>query len=256
MKNIGLIGFGRFGQLLQKHLQRRSEIAVWDPSQAGSPSHRNVNFRSLESVCDRSLLILAVPVSALEKVVRQIAPFVGPETIVMDVCAVKLYPLRIMSEVFPKEIEILGTHPLFGPDSARETMQGHQMIIVPERISLSRLDVIKKFWSQWEIELVEMSAEEHDRLMAQTLALTHFLGRALNEMDLPLSPHTTQDYRNLMKLKEKINRDTFELFEDMHRYNPFAQEMRELLLNSIAAMKAQLDSLEPPNQVSVKIQER
>ena len=159
----------------------------------------------------------------------------------MDVCAVKTYPLQVMAKHFSNEVQILGSHPLFGPDSVKESMHDHLMIITPYRISDKNLKQIKKFWKRFGIAIIEMTPDEQDRLMAWTLALTHFLGRSLNGLPLPETTVATRDYRNLIELMKKINRDTWELYEDMHRYNPYTVEMRNLLFESMVQMKEKLD---------------
>ena len=166
------------------------------------------------------------------------------DALVMDVCAVKMYPIKIMEQNLPKKVHILGSHPLFGPDSVQNSLKGHIMIITPHRVSSNRLSEVKTFWQEQGLKLVEMSPEEQDRLMAWTLALTHFLGRGLNGLPLPDTVVSTKDYQNLLKLMRKINRDTWELFHDMHRFNPFTREMRKMLLKSMSDLKTELDQLE------------
>ncbi|MBN2365554.1 MAG: prephenate dehydrogenase [Calditrichaeota bacterium] len=242
MKSIGLVGFGRFGKLLYKQLKDRTEFNIYDPDKITQQKQENIPFCKLEQVCRKSLIILAVPVSAIMEITAKISDLVSPETIVMDVCAVKQYPLKVLQNRLPSDIQIIGTHPLFGPDSVQKTMEGHLMIISPQRISLKNMKLFRDFWEGLGIRLIEMEPEDHDRLIAWTLGLTHFLGRALKQLPLPDAAIATRDYQNLIHLTEKINRDTWELFEDMHRYNPFTVEMRRQLLQSLNSLKDKLDA--------------
>jgi prephenate dehydrogenase len=244
MKKMGLIGFGRFGQVLFHQLHKILEISIYDPFKSEEKSMDNLSFSTLPEVCEKPYIILAVPVSALQDVTKKIAKYLNPKSIIMDVCAVKKYPIEVMEKNLPKDIEILGSHPLFGPDSVQNSLEGHLMIITPHRISASNLTEIKTFWQKLGIKILEMSPDEQDRLMAWTLALTHFLGRGLNGLPLPETVVSTRDYQNLLQLMRKINRDTWELFHDMHRYNPYTREMRKMLLKSMSDLKAELDQLE------------
>ncbi|MEJ2635062.1 MAG: prephenate dehydrogenase/arogenate dehydrogenase family protein [Calditrichia bacterium] len=241
MITVGLIGFGRFGEVLFRHLGNRHTFKIYDPSKSENPNFRQIPFASLGDVCRCSLVIIAVPVSALKKVISEAAPLLPAGTIVMDVCAVKSYPLQIMEDQLPEDVHLLGTHPLFGPDSASRSLKGHRIIFTPLRIPAEQLEVARNFWSEPGVRIMEMSAVEHDRLMAWTLAMTHFLGRALHTLPLPQTNIATKDYQNLLRLVRKINRDTDELFEDMHRYNPFTREMRKMLVESMQDMKMHLD---------------
>jgi prephenate dehydrogenase len=241
MNGIGLIGFGRFGQLLFQQLKNSVDILIHDPEQQIKLSASEIPFASLSDVCRQELVILAVPVKAINKVTRDIAPLLSDKTIIMDVCAVKTYPLGILEKYLPADVSILGSHPLFGPDSVKENMQGHLMILCPGRIDPQNLQRVKNFWSGFGIELREMTPDEQDRLMAWTLAMTHFLGRSLKDLPLPDTTIATRDYQNLIHLMKKINRDTWDLFEDMHLYNPYTREMRQRLVESMQDLKMKLD---------------
>ncbi len=244
MNGIGLIGFGRFGRLLYNHLKNRFTITVYDPSVNPENEFNPAIFQPLQQVYIHKYLILAVPVSSFSQLVSDISPHIQAGTVVMDVCAVKQYPLKVMEKHLSSEVEIVGTHPLFGPDSVRESLEGHTIILTPQRISALNLKVVKDFWQDLGITIIEMSPEEHDRLMAWTLALTHFLGRSLKTLPLPDTSVSTRDYQNLILLMEKINRDTWKLFEDMHHYNPFTADMRRQLLGAMTDLNERLDQLE------------
>jgi prephenate dehydrogenase len=252
MIKLGLIGFGRFGRLLYNQLKNSADIQVFDSNAMSDFKNESIPFTELPDVCKREYIILATPVSQLEQVCTDMKPHLSDRAVIMDVCAVKTYPSQIMKTVFNSSVQILGTHPLFGPDSVQESMQGHLMIISPYRISAKNLNWIKDFWQSFGIKLIEMTPDEQDRLMAWTLAMTHFLGRSLTDLPLPETTIATRDYRNLIELMRKINRDTWELFEDMHRFNPYTEDMRRRLLESMQHMKEKLDKLQMSDSLRIK----
>jgi prephenate dehydrogenase len=249
MKKTGLIGFGRFGKLLYEQLSKSIAVEVYDPRQSQKSDYQNINFTDLPQVCNNELVILAVPISAIPEVSQTIAKNITSGTTVMDVCAVKKYPLQIMDKLLPHETNLLGSHPLFGPDSVQNSLQDHLVIFTPYRIPVTKLEEYKKFWTDFGLKIFEMTADEHDRLMAWSLALTHFLGRSLNNLPLPDTRISTRDFQNLIQLSRKINRDTWELFEDMHRFNPYTREMREMLLENIQSLKEKLDEISDPGGI-------
>ncbi len=244
MNPLGILGFGRFGQLLYKHLKNRVDLAVYDPYQRYQRKFSRVPFVELSRIARMPHLILAVPVAAIEEVARKLNPHIRSDALVMDVCAVKTYPLQVLEKELPSTVEIVGSHPLFGPDSAADSFRNHILILSPVRIAAPRFQMVRRFWQALGVQIVEMTPAEQDRLMAWSLALTHFLGRALTRLPLPETPVSTRDYQNLLKLVAKINRDTVELFQDMHRFNPYTREMREVLYKSIADLKSELDSIQ------------
>ena len=66
---------------------------------------------------------------------RPIAPLLSPDALVIDVCSVKEYPVRLMKELLPERVSILATHPMFGPDSAAHALQGRKIVLCAERIA-------------------------------------------------------------------------------------------------------------------------
>ncbi len=243
MEALGIIGFGRFGQLLYQFLFRKYHVVLYDPHQQYRPEFENYPFGSLEEVCYNPLVIIATPISALDRLVRNIARWLKPETVVMDVCSVKNYPLNLLLNFLPEEVEIVGSHPLFGPESVKKSLKGHYVVLIPARISSRRYEQMKRFWKELGVRLVEMEAIEHDRIMAWTLALTHFLGRGLKRLELPGTRVATRDFRILSHLIDRVNRDTIQLFQDMHRFNPHTRKMRKAVLKQFRELDKALDQL-------------
>lgn len=83
---IGLIGFGAFGRLIARHLSPLLPICVYDPVQTDErPRHPSLRFDSLAETAACPLVILAVPVGAMEPLCHTLAPLVRPGTWVLDV---------------------------------------------------------------------------------------------------------------------------------------------------------------------------
>ncbi|MCK7521361.1 MAG: prephenate dehydrogenase/arogenate dehydrogenase family protein [Ignavibacteriales bacterium] len=69
-------------------------------------------------------VFLCVTISAMEEVLLRVRAHVSPGTLVMDTCSVKSYPVMLMEKLLPDPVALLGTHPFFGPDSARNGAAG------------------------------------------------------------------------------------------------------------------------------------
>ena len=77
-----------------------------------------------------------------------------------------------------------------------------------------------------DLDVLEMSAEEHDEEAAYSQGVTHFVGRTLSAMGMKPTPIATQGYRSLMTIVEQTCNDPVQLFYDLQRFNPYAKEMR------------------------------
>jgi prephenate dehydrogenase len=240
---IGLIGYGRFGRLTVKNLAPEFEVLVHTRSADKSKDIADAGGRlvSLEEACAQKLIILCVPISAMRATLQQIAPLIKPDAVVADVCSVKVYPTQWMQELLPPTVEILATHPMFGPDSAAKSVAGYKIVLCPERIRPQRYSQIKQWLEKKGIVTIETTPAEHDRKIALSLGLTHFIGRALAEFGATPLDIDTEGYKRLLHILGVVNNDTWQLFEDIHHFNPFAREKRQAFLKAMAKIDAHLE---------------
>ena len=243
---IGLIGYGRFGRLTVKNLAPDFEVLVHTRSSDKTADIAEAGGRlvGLEEACAQKLIILCVPISAMQATLKQIAPLLRPDAIVADVCSVKVYPVQWMKTSLPASVDILATHPMFGPDSAAVSVAGHKIVLCPERIAPERYLKIKLWLQKKGVVLIETTPDEHDRKIAVSLALTHFIGRSLAEFEATPLDIDTEGYKRLLHILGVVKNDSWQLFEDMHRYNPYAREKRQVFVKAMAAIEAHLAQAE------------
>jgi prephenate dehydrogenase len=142
----------------------------------------------------------------------------------------------------PDTVDILATHPMFGPDSAARSLAGHKIVLCPERIAPARYQKIKQWLSDSELVVIETTPEEHDRQIAVSLALTHFIGRSLSEFGANPLKIDTEGYKRLLHILGVVTNDTWQLFEDMNRYNPYAREIRQAFIKAVQRVNELVES--------------
>ena len=239
---IGLIGFGRFGKLTTRHLAGDCKIYACD-SGGKRDQIRKAGGEpvSMDTACSQEIVLLCMPISAMENTLEKIAPrLTHPHALVIDVCSVKTLPVRWMREKLPSNISLLATHPMFGPDSARDSLKGHKIVLCPERISENRFRRIADRLASMGLVVIETTPEDHDRQIAVSLALTHFIGRTLSRFGAEDLLIDTEGYKRLRHILEVVENDTWQLFEDMHRFNPFAAGTRRDFMASMQAIEKHL----------------
>jgi len=242
--NLGLIGFGRFGQFVSKHLRTRLSLVVWDLRDLRKKAAAlGVRWGTLEEAAAQPGVLLAVPISELPACLERVVPCLSPRAILMDCCSVKVKPVEWMIEKAPEDTEIIGLHPLFGPQSGRGGVAGMTVVLCPARTT--KADLLKGFLEEVGLVVHVTTPEEHDRAMAATQALSQFLGRALVEAGIHEGPLKTPAYDRLMKMVEYVGPDSPELFHDMHRLNPFAAGERRKLLEALLRIHRDLDAPPP-----------
>ncbi len=231
---IGIIGFGRFGCLTTRYLARDFKVNVLTRKGNSSAIKALGGIpESLETVCAQKYIILCVPISTLKNVLKNIAPIIKEDAIVVDVCSVKEAPIRWMKSLLPETVSILPTHPMFGPDSASESLAGCKIFLNDAGIKKSGYQKIKRYLRSLGLVLVEGSPEEHDHQIAVSLALTHFIGRGLEEFGAGPLDIDTEGYQRLLHILGVVEHDTWQLFVDMNRYNSYARQKRRKFMDAM-----------------------
>ena len=229
-QTVGVVGFGGFGRFMSGHLAPDFDLVVYDVRDVGAEVKR-LGARVADSLADIAALdtvVLAVPVQRLGEVLATLAPRLGPRSLVVDTCSVKVGPLSRMLETLPEHVDVVGTHPMFGPQSGSTGVAGLKVVLCEGRGG--REGCVRDYLEQrHSLEVIERRPEEHDHEMAYIQGLTHWMAKALREISLPDLELSTVAYRHMMKIEEILREDSDELFRTIAGENPFAQEARDEL---------------------------
>ncbi len=240
MLNLGLIGFGRFGQFAAKHLRSRLHLFVWDiRDQRKRAASLGVTWGTLEEVASCQVVVIAVPATEIPAVLAQCVRYLRPGALLMDVASVKTLPVQWMLAAAPPEVEVIGTHPLFGPESGRGGIEGLTVILCPARTS--RTEQVVRFLEAVGVRTSLSGPEDHDRMMAMSQAITHFVARGLDQAGVKDVPMGTPSFQRLLQVVRDVREDSPESFRAMQSLNPWAAETRERLMEALRLIQKQID---------------
>ena len=241
MRRIGIIGFGRFGELAARYLSRDFSVVVSTRSDKEKEIKAcGARPASFEKACGQETVILCMPISAMRDTLKKASPLLREDALVVDVCSVKVYPVQWMRDLLPETVSILPTHPMFGPDSAARSLKGCKIVLCPERIDSERYRKIKDWLDAQGLAVIEATAQEHDEKIAVSLSLTHFIGRSLSAFGARDLDIDTEGYKRLMHILGVVSHDTWQLFEDMHTYNPYARHKRQAFIDAMTGIHERL----------------
>ncbi|KAG6736297.1 hypothetical protein POTOM_060959 [Populus tomentosa] len=123
---------------------------------------------------------------------------------------------NILLRYLPLESDILCTHPMFGPESGKNSWAGLPFVYDKVRIGKEedRIDRFERFLDVFAkgCRMVEMSCAKHDMYAAGSQFVTHTVGRLLKRFGLETSPINTKGYETLLDLVENTAGDSFELY--------------------------------------------
>ena len=224
VKSVGIIGFGDFGQFLfslaKEHFPEL-EVRVFSSRKETD----NKDFFTLEEVCKTDLLLLCVPILAFEETVEKILPLLGTQTIVCDVATVKKYTVSVLKD--KKVPNYIATHPMFGPYSYAKhgnSLKDLRIVVCDSSLPKADMQEVLDFLRRAELKVLELTADEHDRLVAETLFLTHLVGQTVKKGGFERTSVDTVSFGFLMDAVESVAHDEA-LFHDVYTYNPYCKEV-------------------------------
>lgn len=193
---VAVLGLGLIGSSMAKGLKERglvAQIAGYDCAPESLEQALAANLvdvasnRLSEVLVHADLVVLAVPVQALEELLKAIKPYLGEQTILTDVSSVK-------SDVANKVEKILGaqfSHFILGHPIAGSELSGvgaadgdlfvrHKVILTPQaHTHQPALKQIKSLWQALGSEVEIMPLAKHDKILAATSHLPHLLAYTL-----------------------------------------------------------------------------
>lgn len=231
---IGIIGGrGRFGEWLRGLFEKNGyEVTIADVGT--SMTNREV-ARSADIVC------VSVPIGVTLEVLKEIAPELGADKLVVDLTSVKTHLVPVLKAM---QCEVLSLHPMFAP--SLRSYVGQTCAVCRIR-SGHQAGYIEALFSREGVSLVEMTPDEHDRMMAVIQGLTHFqaLAAAHCMMQMGFDPQSSLTvsspvYRLRMLMIGRILAQDPNLYAEIQVLNPYVKEVLKELGKSSALLEGKI----------------
>ena len=140
-----------------------------------------------QAVANADVVVLAMPVCSTEKVLASIKHAVRPTTIITDVGSTKGNVVDAARRVFGNvPSHFIPAHPIAGSEQSGvlagkvDLFKGHKVIITPLAHSDKQAtQQIQQLWQAAGADVLTMTVERHDEVLAKTSHLPHFLAFSL-----------------------------------------------------------------------------
>uniref|UniRef100_A0A383WE60 Prephenate/arogenate dehydrogenase domain-containing protein n=1 Tax=Tetradesmus obliquus TaxID=3088 RepID=A0A383WE60_TETOB len=145
---IGIVGFGTFGQFLAKRFVQAGHRVLATsrtPYFSEAAAIGAEYFEDADDFCEEhpDIVILASSILSTEPVLRHLPlTRLKRSTLIVDVLSVKVFPKQLRLSRLPPELDILCTHPMFGPlTTSTDKAQTSSVIagVFPKQLLLSKL---------------------------------------------------------------------------------------------------------------------
>lgn len=229
LQTVGIIGYGNFGSFVHELLKRFAPDGAVKIFSTGKPVDGHVYFsRDEVAACD--VVVFAVPIREYEHALKETVPLMKKEGIIVDVATVKMHTVELVKK-YAAGRPYIATHPMFGPESYAKRgkdVAGFRIVISEHTLPEDTILMFCKTLQRLGFVTLQMSAESHDKQLAETLFLTHFIGQVVTEAGFVRTDIDTVSFGFLMDAVESVRADK-QLFEDVFRYNPHCRHVLDQL---------------------------
>ncbi len=140
------------------------------------------------------LVILATPTHVTMRILKRLEPHLSRKTLLVEISSVKEPLKREIARLARCGFQILSIHPMFGPGTARNLEDKTIIVAHQPRKSKTARDFLSLFRKR-RANIIASDLESHDRIVAATLALPHFVNFAFIKTlkDAGLAPNQARN---------------------------------------------------------------
>ncbi|MFO7287569.1 MAG: prephenate dehydrogenase/arogenate dehydrogenase family protein [Gammaproteobacteria bacterium] len=232
-------GAGKMGAWFAQFLASQGyAIEIADPSPSELPFPRIDDWRKSDLTHD--VILVATPIKVAAEVLGELADR-RPKGLVLDIGSLKT-PLRdALAKLVAAGCRVTSIHPMFGPDT--RLLSGRHVIFVDLGVPEATAEA-RGMFSATMAELIEMSLEDHDRLIAFVLGLSHALNIVFftalansGELVPRLKQLSSTTFDAQLKVAALVARDNPHLYFDIQTLNEYGLTALDALKNAAETIR-------------------
>ena len=175
-------GSGRMGEWFANFLASSGyRVIIYDKNEPATYNlKRAYKGRWNETqAAEANIILFATPTHTTHTLLKKVAVHAPPTTLLIEISSIKKPLRRTVETLARKGVHILSIHPMFGPGARTPT---NKTVLVAHQPGQSR--VADRFLSTLRrqgAKIIQCDLDTHDRIVAATLALPHFMNFAFVE---------------------------------------------------------------------------
>ncbi len=228
---VGIVGLGQIGGSLAAAIKVHGapyRVRAWDRRTASLAMGRERGWvdeaagSAAEAVAGAHLVVLAVPVTAVRRLLAEIAPALDQGQIVTDVGSTKASIVAEAARVLPDGVDFVGGHPVAGTERSGveaadpRLFDARPCVLTPlPATPAGAVDRVEALWASLGARVVRMPPDAHDRVFAWVSHLPHLLAytltwavlEKLQDRDLSLAGPSLRDWTRVVGSPPALWRD-------------------------------------------------
>src|SRR3984885_5255888 len=233
-------GGGKMGRWFVEFLTSQGfTVEVADPAPAPAGVARVTDWRSIDLKHD--FIVLATPLGTTDAILRDLA-LRRPAGGIFDVGSPKSPLPAGLVALKSHGCKVTSVHPMFGPDT--ELLSGRHVVFV-DLGNAAALAAVRELFAPTMAEQVVMSLDDHDRLIAYVLGLSHALNIAFfpaladsGEAAPKLARISSTTFDAQLDVASRVAQESPELYYEIQSLNDYGAESLEALSQAVERLRA------------------
>jgi chorismate mutase/prephenate dehydrogenase len=231
-------GRGKMGGWFSDFLASQGfQVTIADPR--GGPPGFDQLADWQDHPLDSDLIVLATPLSATAQILTHLARR-SPRGLIFDLGSLKT-PLRAgLDALVEAGCKVTSLHPMFGPDT--QLLSGRHVIFI-DLGNRAALEEAQELFAPTMAERVVMGLDEHDRLIAYVLGLSHALNIAFftaladsGEAAPRLARLSSTTFDSQMDVASRVAAESPDLYFEIQSLNQYGAESLAALQEAVTRL--------------------
>lgn len=236
---VVIIGAGGMGGWFARFFKSRGDSVIvsdLDSNRAKRLAvkiHAKYSSNNADAARGSDIILLAIPANAISEVIEEILPVLRTNALICEISATKSIVMPALRSAEKRGVRVASIHPMFGP--LARGIRGRRIIAIRTGKKIGGYKTMKRLLQGAHFFLA--AQDIHDKRMALTLGLPHFLNMAFamtlsNRRDLAEIRRFAGRTFNLQMLLAETIADEPETIADIQILNrEFLRVMRDLQRN-------------------------
>jgi chorismate mutase/prephenate dehydrogenase len=222
------------------------------PGSDAAPYPRFADWR--ESELDQDIIAVAAPIKVSATILTELAER-RPSGLIFDIGSLKTPLEPGLKRLRDAHCRVASIHPMFGPDT--DLLSGRHVIFV-DAGDAEATQAARALFAPTMAELVDMSLEEHDRLMGYVLGLSHALNLTFftalagsGELVPKLKQLSSTTFDAQLAVASRVAGDNPRLYFEIQTLNQYGRAPLDALVLAAERIRELIDTQDESGFVSL-----
>ncbi len=237
-------GNGKMGQWFAHFLDTQNfDVIINDLEPL--PNQQNFVAHLEEITLDHDFIIVATPIQKSASILAQLSEL-KPSGIVLDISSIKSPLRRPLRTLADTGVKVVSVHPMFGPNIR---LLSNKHVIFISLGNEEAVTAVKQLFDPTMAERIDMKFEDHDRLIAYVLGLSHLLNVAFmtvlaesGEAASHLNKLSSTTFDAQLNISRNVSNENPSLYYEIQKLNHYTPTTITALSDAILRLQTLIHS--------------